>query len=1005
MKLLLLHILLMVICAIQSNAQPLFKHLDNTWGLSQNSVNSVFKDSEGYYWIGTQDGLNRFDGTSFEVFRHNRNSSNSISDNFILDINEDHYGQLWIGTRHCLNRYNKRTHTFTNVIYQPRTGVHNGHNSVHYTGFDKNGNLYFDCTGYTCKIRKEELTQEHPKVDTLFIGLAIQLIVSKDTMHILDIMGCYYKYPLTASAKDIEKYKVFCPENFKIEWIPQMSTIAGKVVFSMHEKFYLIDENKNQFQPLFASTLSGTNISVSRALNDKELWIGTAKGLFIGDIVKNKIKKIQTNFNYPFALHTDFITSISFTYDSLVWVGSNSSGVFVYDKKINPIQFINRYNSTALKNDHFSDILYLNKRIYAATPQGIAVFNDSLQFINYLHSGHSISCLAAGKNNTLWAGTREGIIKLDEQGAVSKQLSTTNSTLKSNLIFSLLYDDNHLWIGSERGLYCLDEETGKLTSYTQSQDSKSIPATYIMCVNKDYKNRVWVCHNLGISMYNKAENNFTNYFYDETNKNSLSYRIVPSFYCDSRNRIWVGTKGGGLNLFDETTGSFKNWTVTNGLCSDNINSITEDTTGKLWLGTSNGISCFDTDNNSFENFSTKDGLISNETSWNAMLQLPTNKLLAASPEGLIVFNLNQFGTKTHLNTPLIRAVFINNEIQTIDGTAIRLSGNKSKLTIELACPDFRNHDNIRYHYLIEGLEKEYVQLPVGSKHISFSSLPYGDYILRVKAGDLKNKNFSDEITFVIHVIPPFWRTQWFMLLTIVAIVALIVWLIFYISNQKHKKVLRKMEIEKQVYREREKISNDLHDNIGSQLTYIVNNLDYLKNQEQKSKNENHLKALTELSDFTRNTSQQLRETIWAVNTEKITIELFAQRIRNYAIHYLTHHENTSFDLRLNGNVSYILTPIQLLNIFRIIQEAMNNTVKHAQANKVEIIFDIQPDKFKIEINDNGRGFDKNKIDELHYGLRNMEQRAEKINGQLFIKSEIGKGTRIFLTITTTTEYD
>ena len=254
----------------------------------------------------------------------------------------------------------------------------------------------------------------------------------------------------------------------------------------------------------------------------------------------------------------------------------------------------------------------------------------------------------------------------------------------------------------------------------------------------------------------------------------------------------------------------------------------------------------------------------------------------------------------------------------------------------------------------------------------------------------------------LNVIPPFWFTWWFITLASLLILGLIVYIVSFFSRLRLQKKLHKLEIANSLQSERERIARELHDNVGSQLTYIISRLDSTKQKTTALEPVKEIEgSLENISSFARGTMQQLRESIWVMHKDSFTLDEFEMKLRDYISKYLDMESGIEWKIEVNDKYKTELSPGMVMNLFRIIQEAVNNTTKHANASRITISIASEPKKLIVSINDNGTGISNKVSDSIgHYGFQNMKKRAEELNGSLSIDSKPGFGTTIHLDIIT-----
>jgi signal transduction histidine kinase len=341
---------------------------------------------------------------------------------------------------------------------------------------------------------------------------------------------------------------------------------------------------------------------------------------------------------------------------------------------------------------------------------------------------------------------------------------------------------------------------------------------------------------------------------------------------------------------------------------------------------------------------------------------------------------------------LITSIKVNYEEVEITDT-LRLEYDDRTVTFEFASPDFRNQDKIQYAFQLEGYDNEWHNVLASSRTASFTNLPFGSYSFKVR---VRVGNADWQKTFLsipVQAIPPFWLKPWFILLEVMAGIGLIVLIVRYYSQRKLRQQLREAETQKKIHVEKERISRDLHDNVGSHLTYIITSLDNMSYKIEKGEKNVPPDKISSLSDFSRSTMQQLRETIWAINKEHITLTELKEKIGEYSSR-MASANNMSFHIGLTFTANRSIKPSHAINIYRVVQEAVNNSVKHSEAKSILIsIQEEENGKIALQVKDNGKGMNATDASSGGYGLKNMQDRVKDMQGEILIDSD-ENGTKI-----------
>jgi signal transduction histidine kinase/ligand-binding sensor domain-containing protein len=993
-----------------------FDHFSIKNGLSQNTVNCILKDKEGYYWFGTQDGLNRYDGYTMSIFRHDKSDSTSISDNFILSLLEDDFGNLWIGTRNGLNFFERKTAKFKKVIIHENEKKY-FHNVIWELLKDKEGNILFsNIYGQFVKISLD------PSGGNLFrttvLRDSVSFIRTSDSTYCLLNFGkkSHACYSVSDSVENGFIRDVNIDNN-----IPLLEIGHDKLLLGTSVGLFIIKKDGSTFRENIIPDKTITRLYADR---NENIWVGTTDGLYVfrkSDFT-TKPTLLQHSGNDSYSIGSNNIQGIYEDPDGLIWIGTSEAGLSVFNPDKNVFSVFNQTTTIPLSSNSVYGIYQDQNEIWIATSEGVnhLVFANSLISDVYTNQIKLISsevftrtnaypqsicddfvtCITSDLEGNLWFGTNRGISVYHPTNNKWQHFNTKNSCLKSDVIFHLrCATDGKIWISTMDSFYSYDVTTQSFSSFLSANHPNGLfPSGYIFSTYEDSDESIWVSSTFGVYHINGKGEKIEFYFSDDEDATSLSYNMATSFLRDLKGRFWVSTLGGGIDLLDEKTNTFKSFTKTSGLINEVTYCLLEDANGRIWISTNAGLSCFDADNQIFTNYTEKDGLVANEFAQNACFKNSSGELFFGSPDGLIVFDPGKCITTSPVLPILLTSLKVNYiPVPFSSDSEIKLYYGDKTVSFEFAAPYFKNQEKIQYACLLEGFDNEWHGVLSSNRIVSYTNLPFGNYVFKVKLRMGNGGWQQRQLTMKIHIVTPIWMNPGFILTECLVFIAIVILLVRYYSQRKLRKNLQEIELQQKIYIERERISRDLHDNVGSSLTYISSSLNNIAFRIEKEEQKLSKEKLDTLSDFTRSTMQQLRETIWAINKENITVDELKNKINDYC-GKMTDAANMHFKMDFSGNGDRILNPSLAINIYRIVQEAINNAVKHSNARLISVrIFDLDNRQLGIEISDNGRGME-NSGTSTGYGMKNMSDRVTGLFGEFSVDSKKGKGTTIVIKV-------
>ncbi len=579
------------------------------------------------------------------------------------------------------------------------------------------------------------------------------------------------------------------------------------------------------------------------------------------------------------------------------------------------------------------------------------------------------------------------ITPLDLRVAPSFQQSIKDNSYSNNLE---RVDDSTILISTRANLFKCRFRKNSLQSAFPLLNDSALAGRRLSCFHTAIDGSLWVGTQEGVILLF----NPTGYF--RTIRIPENY-LVRCMAEDSKHDIWIGTDR-GLFVFNDTGKLVNRFTTESGLLSDVIYSILPaDSNNNLFVSTNFGISLIANDGK-IKNFTRELGLQENEFNTQSSARAPGGKLFFGGINGITAFYPSALAVVIDSSLINITRLIVNDSLYNAfagpwKGDTLKLAYNQNHLQFDIAATGLLNPNEYLYKYRLHGFEESWqtTSQPTGIRY----TLEPGNYFLEINCSPILFSNSVSHKRITIIIYPPWWKTWWFILGSIGIASLLIFGISYYVTWQRYQLKLKKIEIQQQLISERERISRELHDNIGSQLSYISSNIDWLVESRGSFSKKDETKRLGVINDTAKNLVADLRETIWAMKKESIMIDELADKMKSFLQTQCLLQPQMEMIVTENIQNRYQFSPTEALNIFRICQEAMVNVIRHAQAEK--IFLNIQSgmkEDFSFTITDNGRGFIRKDHYDGHFGLENMTHRASDSGVELVLHSEPGKGTTV-----------
>ncbi len=782
-----------------------FERLSIEQGLSQSKVFSILQDHRGFIWIGTQDGLNKYDAYSFTVYRHRIEDSASLSDNYVWSLFEDHTGTLWIGTNGGgLNRYDREKDQFIRYVHDPEDPGSLSDNYVWTIFEDRSGTLWIGTRyGGLNKFNREtgRFSQyRHDPKDPTSLSFNYVMAVYEDRaghlwvgtngggLNKMDrVKGTFthYKYDPSKPGTILEdRIWAVYEDRFGILWVGTNN--AGLHRYLPKEDRFISYKNN----PKDPRSISSNWIKLIFEDSVGRLWIGTNNGLDLYDREQDRFMVYRNDPIDEHSLSNNAINAYTVDRTGIIWLGTYGGGINQYDpnrEKFAHYEWeISNPNSVS-GNQIVSLFEDRDGMIWIGTDEnGLNRLDRRTHtFKHYFHRdgdpsslGHNrVLTVREDREGTLWIGTRGGgLSRLDRKSErfVNYKIDKENpNSPVNNIIYCVLEDrKSNLWIaGRGKGLNRFDRKSGEFIPYRY--DPQSLTDNIIYTLAETRSGDLWVGTNGGgLVRINADSNSFKRYTHAPDNPNSISHNVVLSLYEDKNGRLWVGTSG-GLNKMDLLTEKFERFTVKDGLPNDAIFGILEDDKGCLWLSTNKGLSRFDpkimqggNDGRSrFRNFDVSDGLQSNEFNQGAFWKTRDGYMLFGGINGFNMFHPDSIRENLHM-PPVVLTGFkkfnkdapLEKHISEIE--TIEMSYQDYVFSFEFVALSFSSSEKNTYAYRMEGFDKDWNY--VGHRRYAhYTNLNPGTYLFKVKGANSDGIWNEDGASVKIRIAPPFWQTWWF----------------------------------------------------------------------------------------------------------------------------------------------------------------------------------------------------------------------------------------------------
>jgi len=1019
-----------------------FERVRTAEALASQFVRSIVEDRHGFIWLGTTDGLARFDGRDFKVFQADAANPRGLRNARVKCLYRDSRDRLWIGTSNGgLHRYDDTSETFDNWRFDPDSPNSLSANSVHALLEDRDGTLWLATTG-------GGLNHMDPASGQVTV----------------------YKHdPTDETSISSDHVAALFEDSHGNLWV---GTHAGLDLFQRDSRTFvrhpLHPEIRRAGSSAVAGATAGMGVGAIWGDGKDTLWLATLLGLVRYDPAGGTSELWQVEVESEGGVEPVAVTTILPETGSRLWVGTMSAGLYLFSPEQNAFQPVLKAGGTEHAAQGAINCLYRSQSgmlwigtsagLYkglTAAPHEFHTLEESIG-PNALTSNY-IWPIFEARDGVIWIGTMSGLNAYDPKtGTVIQYHHNPDepTSLSVDAVISIFEDGaGALWVGTFMG------GVNRFNSATQSferfrydrSDATSLPHDLVNCFHEDRDGTLWVGTAKGLARFDRGLNRFVRYSPPGDSARALADRNVlgilqasdgrlwlatghsglwqidepsgrvhnwhhqpgapyslssnalgdiislPDSVGPGRPYLWLGTEGGGLNRFDPETEETVAYTVGEGLADNNVRALVADDAGILWISSDKGLTRFDPVTETARIYDERDGIPDADFNPWAGMKSRSGDLYFGGQHGIIHFDPANFLEDPEQRPPAVVLTTLevfDRPVPIGENTALResivsageihLNYTDYMFSLEFAALDFARPERNRYAYKMEGFHDNWVRIGT-RRRVDFTNLDPGSYVFSVRGTNSAGVWNEEGTSIRISIASPFWGTWWFRGLTVSVVIVLLAGF-----HQYRISTLRKVE------RVRASIAQDLHDDIASSLASVKVYSEVLKEQIRPEANETRdlLERIRNLSDEVMDGIGQI---IWSIDPRHDTLHDLLKHLQKQAAQIFA-SKRMAFHCRFPDKLGALhLNPDQRRSLYLILKEGITNIVKHAKASKVELICEQKGRALTFSLRDDGCGFDAS-VGSGGHGLENMRKRAQLIGAELDVSSNTGGGANLTLQI-------
>lgn len=980
---------------VSFNIIPRFETISVNDGLSQSSVYTIFQDSKGYMWFGTADGINRYDGQFNKVYKVPVTAKTPANSNYIRgNIVEDKRGNIWYSTETGLFVIDRLT---DQIIKKYAFKAVEGFSGDYPLQFIVNDSIWFvhKKEGVGCYSIAHQSVKMYPfdqKINA-FVAERYPIISAKPFIW-YNITGKKGIYEFNCETK---KYKLVFPDSNNVIYY-KSSTSGGSFLYNGSSVVTYNSANTNG--KVIYKHPSNVTAPIFRDFvqdNYQRIWMATMEsGIYMYDLNNNTLHHFEHKNSKYNSLSINFTNCLYIDRSENLWIGTDGGGVCKIDLKPSKFDLFpqNEGDYPALK-DYFIKCFYEDEHqnIWFGTHNnGLCMYNPTNQSLKNISHINGKPLFAVGDifkdaNGNIWIGHGKGVAIYNK---TTNQFTEIPLKLWLPLVGSNIFvykfiqrkNGDILAATAQKILQITKTTAGNYSASILLSNKESIPSLITDIKELSNGDIIIASPSLGFYLLDSNLNEI------KIKKRLLKGIDLRSIVLNKKepNHIWLGS---GVGLFDLNiaNGNYVLYNKNNGIGNEYIYGIIEDNKNNLWLSTNGGISCFNLSTKTAKNFTANDGLQSNEFNTGAYYKGASGNIYFGGIKGFNWFNPQQQNTVATKPQVDISVIKINDDVfaKPIDWWAnktIRLPYYKNDVSFTFSALDFTKPEaNIISYQLINWDERPIITT---NKDVNYNNLPPGEYMLKVKCRNSSDE-WSDEDTISIIIQSPFWNTWWFYTLTGFVVFITVVLITKFYTKQKLVAQIAELKRQRELDEERQRISREMHDDIGAGLTQITLMTESAK---RKKGSDTELENIAETS---RKLVSNMSEIVWSLNPENRSLDQLLSYLREQ-LHKLLEHSGIEYAIHfpeIAENIS--LQNNQNRNILLITKEITNNAIKYSQAKNIIISCIYADSTLTFGITDDGIGFDTSSTASGN-GLKNITTRIEALGGILDIQSGPNRGT-------------
>ena len=991
--------------SIKDNKNLKFKHFSLTEGLSQSSVLCILQDKKGFFWFGTRDGLNKYDGHSFTTYRHKSTDSTSLSNSFIKSLFEDEKGTLWVGTMNGLNKYIPEIDGFERFKYaNTKTFFNNKSNNEIWSIVSNEADYLWLGTNYGLEkfsTKSDNITRflvQNENSNTVSNNNIRSLLITKDK----NLWICNSKsidvYNLNTKTFKHYAYPQTTLEVINLNYIPLLyQDNDANLWLGYKDGLMLFNKKSNVFEP-YRINSNGINQITDEVRSIRQdslgnLWVGTYEGLYIINSDKSSISHYIHDENEPNSLSQNSVYQIFEDTKGDIWIGTYLGGINYYDRSFDLFKhFSTGTNKSKLSYKVVSAIIEDPQRnLWIGTEGGGINFYDKKTglFEYYQHnqnnpnslSTNNVKSMIRTRNGNFWIGTHDGGLNFLNPNQKPftfekyKNIPGNVNSLSNNRVIAL-YEDakNTIWIGtSGGGLNKLDVAT-KTISRIPDPAGKLSSLVYNIS-GTAHKDTLLVAGDRGLAKLHISTQKFVVIDYKNPESN-YDFNATLYVYEDPLKNLWIATEGDGLYYYDTKLKKSKKYGMPEGLPNEVIYGILPADANTLWLSTNRGLSRLDLKTQQFKNYDVSNGLIGDEFNFGAFTKLRNGNLMFGGTSGIDYFNPKNIIENAFIPPVSITGILVNNKPFLVEDTAnkeLTLKHNQNVFSFNFVALSYSQPNKNQYAYKLEGFDDDWNYIG-NRKSATYTNLDAGEYVFKVKASNSDGLWNEEGASVIVNILPAPWKTWWAYLLYSLAIVGILLiirkysLIRIYEKNQLKQERLEKEKIEEINQLKLRLFTNISHD-FRTPLTLIIGPLERMLSQKvgndfiQKQHEIMHrnasvlLQLINQLLDFRKSESGKLQlkasksNIVFFIEDIKLSFEELA-RVRQ--INYTFNAPNEAIEVWFDKiNLKKIVFNL-LSNAFKFTPDGGTISIELATTTKKHKLLNAT-DYLKLVISDSGRG--------------------------------------------------